>query len=46
MNDNKSICDTCLYKYNCLSSDAGMSGTNHSVCNGYAPITNEKDGAE
>ena len=46
MNDKKSLCDTCLYKYCCVDSDAGISWANHSVCNGYEPIKNEKGGAE
>ena len=46
MSDNKSLCDTCLYKYCCLQSEAGIRGANRSVCNGYAPLKNEEDGAE
>lgn len=34
----KSLCDTCLYAYNCENSDKGISWANHSVCNAYAPI--------
>ncbi len=46
MSDNKSLCDTCLYKYNCGRSDAGISWANHSVCYGYTPVKNEKNGVE
>ena len=42
MSDNKSLCNTCLYKYSCVHSDAGISGANHSVCNGYAPLKNDE----
>lgn len=46
MSDNKSLCDTCLYRHNCEHSDAGISLANHLVCYGYVPIKNEKGGAE
>ena len=46
MSDNKSLCDTCLYKYCCERSDAGISWANHSVCYGYALIKDEEGGAE
>lgn len=46
MSDNKSLCDTCKYMFTCEDSDAGLSFANHSVCYGYAPIKDEKDGAE
>ncbi len=46
MSDNKSLCDTCLYKYCCERSDAGISYANHSVCYVYVPVKNEKDGKE
>lgn len=45
MSDNKSLCDTCLYKYSCEHSDAGISFANHLVCYGYAPVKNEKGSA-
>lgn len=41
MSDNKSLCDTCLYRYSCEQSDAGISIANHLVCYGYAPIKDE-----
>lgn len=44
MSDN--LCDTCLHKYCCMDSDAGIRGVNHSSCNGYAPIKNEEGGAK
>ena len=46
MSDNKSLCDTCLYRYSCERSDSGISYVNHSVCYGYAPIKKEKGGVE
>lgn len=46
MSENKSLCDTCLYKYSCEHSDAGISFANHLVCYGYAPIKNEEGGAK
>ena len=46
MSDNKSLCDTCLYRYSCEQSDAGISIANHLVCHGYAPVENEKGGTE
>ena len=46
MSDNKSLCDTCLYRYSCEHSDAGISLANHLVCYGYAPVKNEKGGKE
>lgn len=46
MSDNKSLCDTCLYKYSCKDSDAGISFANHLVCYGYAPVKDEKGGAD
>lgn len=46
MSDNKSLCDTCLYRHSCERSDAGISYANHSVCYGYAPIENKEGGAE
>lgn len=42
MSDNKSLCDTCLYKYCCVQSEAGTGEANHSVCPGYAPFKDEK----
>jgi hypothetical protein len=42
MSDNKSLCDTCLFKYCCVQSEAGISGANRLVCNGYAPFKNEE----
>lgn len=41
MSDNKSLCDTCLYKYSCEDSDAGLSFANHLICYGYAPDSGE-----
>ena len=46
MSDNKSLCDTCLYRHSCESSDAGLSIANHSVCYRYVTDKNEKGGAE
>lgn len=46
MSDNKSLCDTCLYRYSCEDSDAGISWANHSVCYRYAPVKNEEGGVE
>jgi hypothetical protein len=46
MSDNKSLCDTCLYRYNCVHNDAGISFANHSVCYVYVPVKNEKGDEE
>lgn len=46
MNDNKSLCDTCLYRNSCERSDAGISIANHLVCYGYVSIKNEEGGKE
>lgn len=40
MNDNKSLCDTCLYKHSCERSDVGISWVNHLVCYRYVTDKN------
>lgn len=40
MSDNKSLCDTCVYKHSCERSDAGISWANHSVCYRYVTDKN------
>lgn len=46
MSDNKSLCDTCLYRNSCEHSDVGISIANHSVCYGYDTDENEKGSTE
>lgn len=46
MSNNKSLCDTCLYKYSCEDSDAGLSFANHSVCYKYILIENKEGDTE
>lgn len=45
MSNNKSLCDSCLYRNSCERSDAGISWANHSVCYGYVTDENKKGGA-